>query len=248
MITVDKISKSFGEVKAVKEVSLTAEDGKITALLGANGAGKTTSMRMIYALIKPETGVVTVDGINSSDDPVAARARMGVLPDARGLYLRLTARENMEYFGRLQGMSEVDIKNRSDELIERLGMEKFADRPTDGFSQGQRVKVAIARAIIHDPQNILLDEPTNGLDVMSTRAIRAFLREEKARGKCVLFSSHVMQEVSAVCDEITVIDAGRVRAKGTEQELIAMTSENNLEDAFVNLVTQNVNSEGGTQC
>ncbi|MCB1584439.1 MAG: ATP-binding cassette domain-containing protein, partial [Xanthomonadales bacterium] len=196
----------------------------------------------------PETGVVTVDGINSSDDPVAARARMGVLPDARGLYLRLTARENMEYFGRLQGMSEVDIKNRSDELIERLGMEKFADRPTDGFSQGQRVKVAIARAIIHDPQNILLDEPTNGLDVMSTRAIRAFLREEKARGKCVLFSSHVMQEVSAVCDEITVIDAGRVRAKGTEQELIAMTSENNLEDAFVNLVTQNVNSEGGTQC
>jgi sodium transport system ATP-binding protein len=238
MITVDHISKSFGDVQAVKDVSLVAEDGKITALLGANGAGKTTSMRMIYALITPETGVVTVDGINSTENPVAARARMGVLPDARGLYLRLTARENMAYFGRLQGMSEADIKRRSDELVSRLGMEKFADRQTDGFSQGQRVKVAIARALLHDPQNILLDEPTNGLDVMSTRAIREFLREEKARGKCVLFSSHVMQEVSAVCDEITVIDAGAVRAKGTEAELLTLSGQNNLEDAFVSLVTE----------
>ncbi|GJM06106.1 MAG: sodium ABC transporter ATP-binding protein [marine bacterium B5-7] len=237
MITVEHISKSFGDVQAVKDVSLVAEDGKITALLGANGAGKTTSMRMIYALITPETGLVTVDGINSTENPVAARARMGVLPDARGLYLRLTARENMAYFGRLQGMSEADITRRSGELIERLGMEKFADRQTDGFSQGQRVKVAIARALLHDPQNILLDEPTNGLDVMSTRAIREFLREEKARGKCVLFSSHVMQEVSAVCDVITVIDAGAVRASGTEAELLALSGENNLEDAFVSLVT-----------
>lgn len=238
MIEVNNISKSFGEVKAVKDVSLVAPNGEITALLGANGAGKTTSMRMIYALIKPETGVVTVDGINSTDDPIAARATMGVLPDARGLYKRLTARENMAYFGRLQGMSEADIKTRSDELIERLGMAKFADRQTDGFSQGQRVKVAIARAIIHDPQNILLDEPTNGLDVMSTRAIRAFLREEKARGKCILFSSHVMQEVSAVCDVITVVDAGRVVASGTEAELLTQTNQKNLEDAFVSLVTK----------
>lgn len=238
MITVENISKSFGDVEAVKDVSLVAEDGKITALLGANGAGKTTSMRMIYALITPQTGVVTVDGINSTENPVAARARMGVLPDARGLYLRLTARENMAYFGRLQGMSEADIKRRCDELVSRLGMEKFADRQTDGFSQGQRVKVAIARALLHDPQNILLDEPTNGLDVMSTRAIREFLREEKARGKCVLFSSHVMQEVSAVCDEITVIDAGAVRAKGTEAELLTLSGQNNLEDAFVSLVTE----------
>ena len=237
MIQVEKISKSFGKVQAVKDVSLVAKDGQITALLGANGAGKTTSMRMIYALITPETGVVTVDGINSTDDPVAARARMGVLPDARGLYLRLTARENMAYFGRLQGMSEADIKSRSDELITRLGMEKFADRQTDGFSQGQRVKVAIARALIHDPQNILLDEPTNGLDVMSTRAIRTFLWEEKARGKCILFSSHVMQEVSAVCDVITVIDAGLVRAVGSEADLLAQSGQNNLEDAFVHLVT-----------
>lgn len=238
MITVENISKSFGEVQAVKDVSLVAEDGKITALLGANGAGKTTSMRMIYALITPETGVVTVDGINSTENPVAARARLGVLPDARGLYLRLTARENMAYFGRLQGMTEADIKRRSDELIDRLGMTKFADRQTDGFSQGQRVKVAIARALLHDPQNILLDEPTNGLDVMSTRAIREFLGEEKARGKCILFSSHVMQEVSAVCDDITVIDAGVVRAKGSEAELLALSGQDNLEDAFVSLVTE----------
>ncbi len=237
MITAEHISKSFGDVQAVKDVSLVAEDGKITALLGANGAGKTTSMRMIYALITPETGVVTVDGINSTDNPVAARARMGVLPDARGLYLRLTALENMAYFGRLQGMSEADIKSRSEELVSRLGMEKFANRQTDGFSQGQRVKVAIARALLHDPQNILLDEPTNGLDVMSTRAIREFLREEKARGKCILFSSHVMQEVSAVCDEITVIDAGAVKAKGTEAELLRLSGQDNLEDAFVSLVT-----------
>lgn len=242
MITVENISKSFGDVQAVKDVSLVAPDGQITALLGANGAGKTTSMRMIYALITPETGVVTVDGINSTENPVAARARLGVLPDARGLYLRLTARENMAYFGRLQGMNEADIKRRSDELIERLGMSKFADRQTDGFSQGQRVKVAIARALLHDPQNILLDEPTNGLDVMSTRAIREFLREEKARGKCILFSSHVMQEVSAVCDEITVIDAGAVRAKGSEAELLSLSGKDNLEDAFVSLVTAGENS------
>jgi len=243
MITVEHISKSFGDVKAVKDVSLVAEDGKITALLGANGAGKTTSMRMIYALITPETGVVTVDGINSTENPMQARARMGVLPDARGLYKRLTARENMVYFGRLQGMKEADITRRAGELIERLGMEKFADRQTDGFSQGQRVKVAIARAIIHDPQNILLDEPTNGLDVMSTRAIRTFLREEKARGKCLLFSSHVMQEVSAVCDEITVVDAGVIRAKGTEAELLALSGKSNLEDAFVSLVTKEAGAD-----
>jgi len=237
MIQVEKISKSFGKVQAVKEISLLAEDGKITALLGANGAGKTTSMRMIYALITPETGLVTVDGINSTINPVAARARMGVLPDARGLYLRLTARENIAYFGRLQGMDESTIKSRTNELVERLGMTKFIDRQTDGFSQGQRVKVAIARALVHDPQNILLDEPTNGLDVMSTRAIRTFLKEEKARGKCILFSSHVMQEVSAVCDEITVVDAGTVRAVGSEEHLLEISGQSNLEDAFVSLVT-----------
>ncbi len=237
MISVQSISKSFGEVEAVKNVSLEAADGQITALLGANGAGKTTSMRMIYALIKPATGTVMIDGIDSVKDPIAARARMGVLPDARGLYTRLTARENIEYFGRLQGMTDADISRRIDEMVERLGMEKFIDRKTDGFSQGQRVKVALARCLVHDPQNILLDEPTNGLDVMSTRGVREFLRDEKAKGKCILFSSHVMQEVSAVCDDIVVIDAGVIRSRGSESELLAETGRTNLEDAFVHLVT-----------
>jgi len=236
MISVQNISKSFGKVTAVDNVSLEAPDGKITALLGANGAGKTTSMRMIYALIKPEGGQVVVDGINTHEDPVAARARMGVLPDARGLYKRLTARENIVYFGRLQGMPEAKIKDRCGELCDRLGMGSFIDRKTEGFSQGQRVKVAIARALIHDPQNILLDEPTNGLDVMSTRAIRRFLKEQRALGKCILFSSHVMQEVSAVCDEITIIDGGRIVASGSESQLRDKTGSENLEDAFVSLV------------
>jgi sodium transport system ATP-binding protein len=236
MISVQNISKSFGKVTAVDNVSLEAPDGKITALLGANGAGKTTSMRMIYALIKPEGGQVVVDGINTHEDPVAARARMGVLPDARGLYKRLTARENIVYFGRLQGMPEDKIKDRCGELCDRLGMGSFIDRKTEGFSQGQRVKVAIARALIHDPQNILLDEPTNGLDVMSTRAIRRFLKEQRALGKCILFSSHVMQEVSAVCDEITIIDGGRIVASGSESQLRDKTGSENLEDAFVSLV------------
>lgn len=237
MISVKHISKSFGEVEAVKNVSLEAPDGQITALLGANGAGKTTSMRMIYALIKPATGSVTIDGIDSVEDPIAARARMGILPDARGLYTRLTARENIQYFGRLQGMEDGAIEARIDEMVERLGMKKFIDRKTEGFSQGQRVKVALARCLIHDPQNILLDEPTNGLDVMSTRGVREFLRDEKAKGKCILFSSHVMQEVSAVCDDIVVIDAGEICAKGSEAELLQTTGQSNLEDAFVHLVT-----------
>ncbi len=237
MILVNNISKSFGNVQAVKDVSLEAPDGQITALLGANGAGKTTSMRMIYALIEPATGTVAIDGIDSVSDPIAARARMGILPDARGLYTRLTARENIQYFGRLQGMNDEIIDQRMKEMIERLGMEKFIDRKTEGFSQGQRVKVALARCLIHDPQNILLDEPTNGLDVMSTRGVREFLRDEKAKGKCVLFSSHVMQEVSAVCDDIVVIDAGEICARGSETELLAVTGRDNLEDAFVHLVT-----------
>ena len=244
MIEVRSISKSFGKVQAVKDVSITARDGEITALLGANGAGKTTSLRMLYSLITPASGEVRVDGIDPVKEPEKARRKMGVLPDARGLYKRLTARENIEYFGRLQGMDETTLKQRTDELIEQLGITKFADRKTDGFSQGQRVKVALARALVHDPHNIILDEPTNGLDVMSTRGIREFLRQEKARGKCILFSSHVMQEVAAVCDVITVVDDGLVCAVGTQEELMQQTQQDNLEDAFVALVTRDKSGEG----
>lgn len=238
MITVEAISKSFGSVKAVKNVTFTAPDSQVTALLGANGAGKTTSLRMIYSLITPDSGKVLIDGIDPSKQPVQARKLLGILPDTRGLYKRLTARENIQYFGQLHGMSDKDILSRTTSLVKDLRMEDFIDRKTDGFSQGQRVKVAIARALVHDPQNIILDEPTNGLDVMSTRGVRSFLQKEKERGKCILFSSHVMQEVAAVSDEILVINDGIVCAKGSEKELKDQTGENNLEDAFVHIVTK----------
>lgn len=241
MIEVKAISKSFGDVQAVKGVSFTAPDSQVTALLGANGAGKTTSLRMIYSLITPESGEILIDGIDPKKEPEKARKLLGVLPDTRGLYKRLTARENIEYFGKLHGMSDEDIKSRTDSLVADLRMEDFIDRKTDGFSQGQRVKVAIARALVHDPQNIILDEPTNGLDVMSTRGVRAFLQKEKERGKCILFSSHVMQEVAAVSDVILIVNDGIISASGSEQELQAQTKMNNLEDAFVHIVT---NGEG----
>jgi sodium transport system ATP-binding protein len=243
MIEVKSISKSFGEVQAVKNVTFSAPDGQVTALLGANGAGKTTSLRMIYSLITPQSGTVLIDGIDPAKEPEKARKLLGVLPDARGLYLRLTARENIEYFGKLHGMSDSEIANRTQQLTKDLRMEEFIDRRTDGFSQGQRVKVAMARALVHDPKNIILDEPTNGLDVMSTRGVRAFLQKEKQRGKCILFSSHVMQEVSAVSDEILVIHDGVVCSSGTEQELLAKTNQASLEDAFVYLVTNGESHE-----
>jgi sodium transport system ATP-binding protein len=241
MIEVKAISKSFGDVQAVKEVTFTAPDNQVTALLGANGAGKTTSLRMIYALISPQSGEIRIDGIDPKQHPEKARKLLGILPDTRGLYKRLTARENIEYFGKLHGMNDADIKLRTDSLVEDLRMQDFIDRKTEGFSQGQRVKVAIARALVHDPQNIILDEPTNGLDVMSTRGVRRFLNKEKQRGKCILFSSHVMQEVAAVSDEILVVNDGVIAARGSEDELMSQTNTENLEDAFVHIVT---NGEG----
>ena len=241
MIEVKAISKSFGSVQAVKEVTFTAPNNQITALLGANGAGKTTSLRMIYSLITPQSGQVLIDGIDPRNEPEKARSLLGVLPDSRGLYKRLTARENIAYFGKLHGMDEDSINARTTSLVADLRMEDFIDRKTDGFSQGQRVKVAIARALVHDPQNIILDEPTNGLDVMSTRGVRSFLQKEKNRGKCILFSSHVMQEVAAVSDKILVIHDGRVCAAGSQEDLQQQTGHDNLEDAFVHIVT---NGEG----
>ncbi len=238
MIEVKAISKNFGDVQAVKEVTFTAPDNQVTALLGANGAGKTTSLRMIYALITPQSGEISIDGINPKKDPEDARKLLGILPDTRGLYTRLTARENIEYFGKLHGMNDENIKSRTESLVKDLRMEDFIDRKTDGFSQGQRVKVAIARALVHDPQNIILDEPTNGLDVMSTRGVRAFLQKEKQRGKCILFSSHVMQEVAAVSDEILIVNDGVICASGSEESLLEQTQMRNLEDAFVHIVTK----------
>jgi len=236
MIELKDLHKAFGAVKAVDGVSFTARDGEITGLLGPNGAGKTTTLRMLYTLMKPDSGQVLVDGIDAAADPAAVRRRLGVLPDARGLYKRLTSRENIDYFGRLHGMDEAAIAERREALITALEMADIADRRTEGFSQGQRVKTAIARALIHDPKNCILDEPTNGLDVMATRAMRDFLRHLRDEGRCVLFSSHIMQEVGALCDRIVVIARGRVVADASPEALRAQAGTHNLEDAFVKVI------------
>ncbi len=240
MLICENLSKQFktktGLVKAVDGVSFRAEDGQITGLLGPNGAGKTTTLRMLYTLMRPDTGTVSVDGVDIFKDAEAARRRLGVLPDARGVYKRLTARENIEYFGRLHGMDEALIRERTARLVSALGMEEILDRQAEGFSQGQRTKTAIARALVHDPKNVILDEPTNGLDVMTTRGLRHFLQQLKAEGRCVVFSSHIMQEVAALCDRIVIIAKGRVVAQGTPDELRALTGETNLEEAFVKAI------------
>jgi sodium transport system ATP-binding protein len=240
MITANDLHKSFktraGVVNAVDGVSFTARDGEITGLLGPNGAGKTTTLRMLYTLMKPEGGTITIDGLDAAREPEAVRRALGVLPDARGVYKRLTARENIAYFGELHGMSKSDIARRTQLLSTALDMDDILDRQTEGFSQGQRTKTAIARALVHDPKNVILDEPTNGLDVMTTRAMRGFLQQLKNEERCVIFSSHIMQEVAALCDRIVIIAKGRVVASGTADELRAQTGESNLEDAFVKAI------------
>jgi sodium transport system ATP-binding protein len=233
MIEAAGLYTAFGTVKAVDGVGFVARDGEITGLLGPNGAGKTTTLRMLYTLMKPDAGSVRVDGIDASVDPTAVRRRLGVLPDARGLYKRMTARENIDYFARLQGLEPAVARKNADALIAALDMAGFANRRTEGFSQGQRVKTAIARALVHDPRNVILDEPTNGLDVMATRAMRAFMRRLKDEGRCVLFSSHIMQEVAALCDRIVVIAHGRVVADASPAALLEQTGAASLEDAFV---------------
>jgi sodium transport system ATP-binding protein len=240
MIQIQELRKSFrvrGEViRAVDGVTFEAHDGEITGLLGPNGAGKTTTLRMLYTLMSPDEGRVLVDGLDPIAQPGDVRRRLGVLPDARGLYKRLTARENIAYFGQLHGIGDEEIRARTERLNLALGMQEFIDRRTEGFSQGQRTKTAIARALVHDPRNVLLDEPTNGLDVMTTRALRRFLAQLKAERRCVLFSSHIMQEVAALCDRIVVIAHGRVVAQGTPEQLRAQTGRANLEDAFVQVI------------
>jgi sodium transport system ATP-binding protein len=235
MIEVQGLRKKFGQVNAANGVSFIASDGEVTGLLGPNGAGKTTSMRMIYGLAHPDGGSVWIDGRDCTSNPVEVARRLGVLPDSRGLYPRLTTREHLRYFGELHGLSGPSLDRRVVETIGQLEMERIADRRVQGFSQGERVKVALARALMHDPRNILMDEPSNGLDVMSTRVLRSLILRLKRAGKCVLFSSHVMQEVAAVCDRIVVIAGGRVVGSGTTDEIVRNSGKSTLEDAFVEL-------------
>jgi sodium transport system ATP-binding protein len=222
-------------VQAVKDVSFVAPDGRITGLLGPNGAGKTTTLRMISTLVAPTSGRALVDNFDAAVDPLAVRARIGLLSDARGLYTRLTARENVEYYGALRGLSPAAIAASLARFTEWLDMGPLLARRVEGFSTGERMKVLLARALVHDPANVVLDEPTNGLDVMTTRSLRELIRRLREAGKCVLFSSHVMQEVSALCDTIVIIGSGSVVASGSAAELLAASGHDNLEDAFVHL-------------
>ena len=238
MIRAEHLRKQFGPVTAVDDVSFVAPDGAVTGLLGPNGAGKTTTLRMLYTLLRPDAGRILIDDVDAVSEPIAAQSRLGVLPDLSGLYPRLTARENIQYFGELQGLGGSVLASRTDALLERLDMAAIADRRTAGFSHGERTKVAIARALVHDPPNVLLDEPTNGLDVMSTRAVRDIIRRLRAEGRTVLFSSHVMQEVSALCDTIVVMARGRIVAAGSPDSLREQTGKRDLEDAFVALTGQ----------
>ncbi|MGB5347498.1 MAG: ATP-binding cassette domain-containing protein [Woeseia sp.] len=238
MIKVSDLHKSFGKVKAVDGVSFEARDGRITGLLGPNGAGKSTTLRTLYTVLKPDSGSATIDGIDVVTDSLKARARLGTLPHGSGLYPHLTARENIRYYARLYNMPDEQIEARIDTLLDELDIRDFADRRTQGFSQGQRTKVALARALVHDPQNVVLDEPSNGLDVMATRSLRELIRKLKNQGRCVLFSSHVMQEVAALCDEIVIIANGRVAMQDTPDGIRKRTKMDDLEEAFVMAITQ----------
>jgi sodium transport system ATP-binding protein len=236
MIEASSLGKRFGNLNAVIEMSFTARDGEITGLLGPNGAGKSTCLRMMYGVLTPDSGSARIDGIDIRGETSAARAHLGVLPHAAGLYNNLTARENIEYFGALQGIARADLRGRTAELARALGMETFIDRRVKGFSQGQRIKVALARALVHDPGNLILDEPTNGLDVMAIRGLRDMLHALKAQGRCILFSSHVMQEVAALCDRIVIIGGGRVLADDTPQAIREASRTQTLEEAFLKVL------------
>jgi sodium transport system ATP-binding protein len=240
MIEVKALEKSFakGKVKAVDGAAFTAADGAITTLLGANGAGKTTTLSTALGLLKPDAGTIRVDGIDVAADPKAVRRRIGWFPDAFGLYPRLTAREQVRYFGQLHGMGGAELEAAIDRTLAELEMEKLADRRSEGFSTGERMKVALARSMVHSPQNLILDEPTRGLDIMSVRMLRATLRRLRDEGRAILMSSHVMAEVEELSDHVVVISAGRVVGSGTTEELVRSTGAPSLEEAFVALAVQ----------
>ena len=236
MITVSDIHKSFGKVRALRGISFNAPDGKITGLLGPNGAGKSTALRVLYTVLKPDQGAATIDGIDVVADGLAARQRIGTLPHGAGLYPHLSARENIAYFATLCGLDKGIIDDKVSSIISLLDIDDFADRRTKGFSHGERTKVALARALVHDPQNIILDEPSNGLDVMATRSLRDLILKLKDAGRCVLFSSHVMQEVAALCDDIVIIAHGKVAIDDSIEGIRSRTGCDDLEDAFVRAI------------
>ena len=241
MIEAAALSKRFGAIRAVREVSFRAANGEITGLLGPNGAGKSTTLRMLYGVLRPDSGSARIDNLDIRGETSSARAHLGVLPHAAGLYGNLTGRENIEYFGALHGIERGRLAARTAELTRALGMQSFIGRRAKGFSQGQRIKVALARALIHEPANLVLDEPTNGLDVMAIRNLRDILRDLRSQGRCILFSSHVMQEVAALCDRVVIIGHGCVLAEGSPEAIRAASGAASLEEAFIHVLGE---SEG----
>ncbi|KPH96430.1 ABC transporter [Pseudoalteromonas porphyrae] len=236
MIKVTNLTKKIGDVNALNDLSFSAQNGKITGLLGPNGAGKTTCLRTVFGLLKADKGTAEIDGIDVAKNPMAAKQNLGLFPDPCGLYERLTPREYITFFAQLSGMSEVAAKEATAKVLEKLSMDDIADRRCQGFSQGQRMKTALAQAVVHNPSNIILDEPTRGLDVMSTRILRELLLLLKAQGHCVLFSSHVMQEVAALCDHVVIMANGKVVAEGSVESLCERTGKDSLEEAFIDLI------------
>ncbi len=249
MIEVRGLRKSFNQIEVLRGIDFSARNGEITGLIGPNGAGKTTTLRMLYTVLRPDDGQALVDGHDASVERLTVQRRIGVLPDNRGLYPRLTARAHVRYFGRLHGLAGPELEGRIDRLVERLGMEDFADRRSKGFSKGQTLKVALARALVHEPANVILDEPTNGLDIGSSRAVRELIREIRDQGRCVLFSSHIMGEVEALCDRVIVISDGLIVADGKPEELRQATGEGDLEDVFLATIRQaggaGISADGG---
>jgi sodium transport system ATP-binding protein len=238
MIEVNEIVKRFGGVTALEGISFRAEVGRITGLLGPNGAGKSTCLRILSTVMQPDAGRAVIGGDDLAANALAVRRKSGVLPHGSGLYQHLTARENVRYYGDLHRIESTALESRIDTLVERLGMAEIADRQAKGFSQGERTKVALARALVHDPKYLLLDEPTSGLDVMATRDLREWLKELKRQGCCVLLSSHIMQEVAALADEIVIIAAGRIAATGTPESLAEDFGLDDLEEIFVRAVAR----------
>ncbi|MEQ8666128.1 MAG: ATP-binding cassette domain-containing protein [Rhodospirillales bacterium] len=240
MIRVENLQKSFKAVRALDGLSFEAPDGAVTGLIGPNGAGKTTALRILCTVMRPDSGRATIDGLDTAMERQAAQQRLGVVPDSRGLYPRMTAREHILYCGRLHGMDDVDLARRIDELTSLLGMAEFIDRRAKGFSKGQMRKVALARALVHRPQNILLDEPTNGLDVSSSRSVHDLIRELRDQGRCIVFCSHIMQEVANISDQVVVMARGRAAACGTVPELLAQTGATDIEGVFLSLTGDGV--------
>lgn len=236
MIEVNNLHKSYQDVRALNGLSFSAQDGEITGLLGPNGAGKTTCLRSLYGLIKPDQGEALIDGISATHDPINVRRGIGIFPDKFGLHERLTVREHVTYIAQLHGLQGTQLNEHVSRVLRDLDMEELAERRTKGFSQGQRMKVALAQAIVHQPKNLILDEPSRGLDVMSTRILRELMFSLKAQGRCILFSSHVMQEVAALCDRVVIMVQGQVVANDSPRALCELTGQESFEEAFVQLI------------